>query len=167
MLRRIIFLIIATLLLSQCRTEMLTEDGPAVGEITFDPNIDNPDFYLCRPHRILPYYQVRTAYEGGNRAIKDFMLAHYIWKDSFAEENGFITIKFVVNCQGETDRFRILQIDRNYQDKEFPKALTEQLLNLTKELDRWVPGEKNDQKYDTYYYLNFKIVNGKIAEILP
>ena len=67
----------------------------------------------------------------------------------------------------QTDRFRILQIDHNYQEKEFPKALTEQLLTLTKALDRWVPGEKNGKKYDTYYYLNFKIVNGKIAEILP
>ena len=167
MLRRIIFLVITVLLLSQCRTEMLTEDGPAVGEIVFDPNIDNPDFYLCRPHRIVPYYQVRTTYQGGSKAIRDFIQDNYQYKDSFAEENGFITIKFVVNCQGETDRFRVLQIDRNYKEKEFPNDMKEQLLALTQKLDDWIPGERNDKKYDAYYYLNFKIVNGRITEILP
>ena len=84
-----------------------------------------------------------------------------------ARESGLIRIRFIVNCKGETGRFRVLAMNPDYQEKAFDESITSQLLTITKGLNGWKPKEFRGTVYDYYQYLIFKIQDGKIVKILP
>ena len=143
-----------------------------VGDIDFDPMTDNSDFKICGP-RIFQYYN----FEKGNFSLdKRIIRQHFVDKfkgiENGDDQNGAIIIRFIVNCEGETDRFRIFQIDTEMKETQFNEALTDQLLTLTRELKGWKPGEfqkirDREGKFAFYQYLTFKIRSGEIVDILP
>lgn len=73
----------------------------------------------------------------------------------------------MVNCNGETGRFRTEAMDFSYQPTELSEKTTQQLLNLTKMLKGWKVGTYQEKNRDYYQYLTFKIEEGQLAEILP
>ena len=86
--------------------------------------------------------------------------------------NGFVTIRFVVNCKGEKGNFEVLQMDDKYQTTNFDKALTDHLLDYIKPLTVWQLGYFQEDKekkkpYDYYGFITFKFNDGKIVEITP
>lgn len=154
-----------------------------VGDIPFNCATDNPDFELLDEHNILPFNNVYGFYIDGER----YRVLNY-FKDHFKMNptegaNGYITIRFIVNHKGETNRFRVYEMDNTYQEFHFPTVITEKLLALTKNLDGWqttldtefkryksVPTEQNGQikyAYDYYQYILFKMKDGQIETILP
>ena len=88
-------------------------------------------------------------------------------RESVKKESGLVRIRFIINCQGKTDRFRILSVDENYKAKEFDKNITEQLLQITKRLDGWKPKKYKEKEVNYYQYLIFKLVKGQLIEVLP
>jgi len=142
-----------------------------VGDIPFDAVIDNPDFKLCNESNIMQYYTKGTAntlatYQGEKIAIINHFRENY--KNPTLEgENGYLTIRFIVNCKGESDRFRVQEMDFKYQAKTFDTAIKNQLLVATKALKNWIPPSNNGQLYDFYQYLTFRIENGQIKKIMP
>jgi hypothetical protein len=146
-------------------SNQLLED---VGDIKFNPKTDKANFCLCHKDFIIQYYNFGTTYKGGSKAIKSFIYKQYQYWSAYNLITGIITIRFVVNCKGETDRFRVLQMDSNYQKVTFDKGLTKHLLKLCAKLNHWIPGKDNKGNiYDSYYYLNFQIVKGHILNITP
>lgn len=139
-----------------------------VGDIAFDPKTDKPDFYLCNDADILQYHNTGNAmeYKGEKLALVQAFEAAY-QPVAKSTENGLIRIRFVVNCKAETDRFRVMGMDENYQSKTFDSRITNQLLAITKQLNGWVPKTYKDKPVDYYQYLIFKIERGAIKEILP
>jgi hypothetical protein len=83
------------------------------------------------------------------------------------QNDGYVTIRFLVNCKAETGRFRLEQVNFDYQDKIFEGELVTQLLEKTKQLDGWLPGVREGLRCDYYKYLTFKIINNQIVDILP
>ncbi len=81
--------------------------------------------------------------------------------------NGFITIRFVVNCKGQTGNFEVYQTGDNYQIVKFEDKYIEQLLGFVKSLDGWKKAIYKDKNYDYYTYFAFKIEYGKVTEIVP
>ncbi|MDX1754292.1 MAG: hypothetical protein R3259_13955 [Salinimicrobium sediminis] len=73
----------------------------------------------------------------------------------------------MVNCEGKADRFRILQADKDYNEIEFDERITNQLLEITKGIESWKVMYGHEIPVDYYFYLIFKIKNGRITEILP
>lgn len=152
---------------SQQITDLRPKDGLAVGDIPFDPALDNADFTLCGG-AIQQYYAVSGGYKGGGKRLFGLLS-----RQSFpnpagsAGGSGYITVRFVVNCKGQTDRFRVLQVDRNYQSATFDSALVATVLGFTKGLTAWRPGEYQGAYYDYFQYLTFKITDGKVVDILP
>lgn len=139
-----------------------------VGDTTFDPKLDDPNFKLCNEHKAQQYYNFDKGlmYKGEKPAL----LAHFnkgFKPPKKSTETGFVTIRFIVNCEGKTGWFRVLGIDNAYQPKKFSAALVDQLLLLTKQLNGWLVGDYNGKVYDYYQYLTFKIQNGQLVEILP
>lgn len=140
-----------------------------VGDIKFNPETDNQDFKICYDKHIYQYFNFGNGleYKGEKFVIEK------VFKDKFVPENGnnetgLIRINFVVNCVGKTDRFRIISMDENYNEKVFSTAITEQLLAIAKTLDGWeIKKYNNEISIDYYQYLIFKIENGQIKEILP
>jgi len=140
-----------------------------VGDIAKDPSIDDPDFKACDSlGRAAQYFhkQKSFAYTGEKAAVIN------IFKSSFKplekeNQNGWIRIRFMVNCEGKTGRFRVLESDFNYEPFKFDSEITKKLLDITKGLNGWEPGMHEDHTYDYYQYLIFKIENGHLIEILP
>lgn len=139
-----------------------------VGDIKFDKELDNENFELCFDKHIFQYFNDSNGleYEGEKLAIENEFLKEFKTKYS-ANETGLIRINFVVNCKGQTDRFRLIAMDENYKEKEFDKTITEQLLKITKGLKGWKGKQKKGNNIDYYQYLIFKIENGQLKEILP
>lgn len=134
--------------------------------IEYEEITDKIELNLCNEDRIPQYYMVSTKYNGGKRAIKNKLLP-IIEKDriSFGTDNGNIAIRFIVNCNGEIGLFRAITINENLKETDFDKANIEFLISFVSQLDDWIVETKNDKKYDSYYFVNFKIRNGLITDI--
>lgn len=168
---KIIFYIIFLLpKLFSCQSEKAVTVYPNhVGDIIFDKNIDNPDFKRCMDKDYgIQYYDYNSnglQYQGEKIEIAQAL--EKLNLSSSKKTNGYVTIRFVVNCEGKTGLFRIQQMNENYTEENFDKGFIEKLLNFTKSLKGWTPGEMKGRKYDYYQYLTYKIADGKVSEILP
>lgn len=152
----------------QENSETKSEYPSYVGDIEFNAETDNKDFELCNAKRIFQYFNNSGGleYEGEKLVIEKEFAKKY--KPQITKnETGLIRINFVVNCKGKTDRFRIISMDENYNEKVFLKSITDQLLTITKNLNGWKAKKLKEKDIDYYQYLIFKIENGQLKEILP
>lgn len=139
-----------------------------VGAIAFDEKRDNPAFYLCDEKNIMEYYQVNPKYGEGLKSIR-------LYFEPFLNElnrvihfnTGLLTIRFIINCKGETDRFRVVGVDENYNPIMLTAELKHAFINRVENMDKWKPGFYANQYFDAYYTLSLKIKHGKIVDILP
>ncbi|UQB67709.1 hypothetical protein [Epilithonimonas zeae] len=141
-----------------------------VGNIVFDKNIDSPDFKRCMDKDYgIQYYSVNDSngllYKGEKFAIIQEL--EKLNLSSSKKTNGYITIRFVVNCEGKTGFFRVQQMNDNYLEENWDKDFSVKLLNFTKSLNGWIAKESRGTKLDYYQYLTYKITDGKVSEILP
>lgn len=142
-----------------------------VGDIVFDPALDKENFELCHPNQVYQYFNWGEGleYEGEFYEIQKSFDENY--RPEIAQkESGFVRIRFIVNCKGETDRFRWMSSGLDYQEKILDPSITDQLLRITKNLNGWKLKYYNENKeypIDYYQYLLFRIHNGEIEKILP
>ena len=163
----IIFITYSERSIAQTKLPLPNKLPKNVGDIAFDPKIDDRHFQVCYPEDIYQYYAAKTTYVGGAKAVKNFFFSHYKYERAFSTVTGYITIRFIVNCKGRTGWFRIQQLDDHYYKAQFNKKMVGALLNLIKKLDHWVPGKYNGVDCDSYYYLNFKLQGGRLIDITP
>jgi len=109
-----------------------------VGDIQFNTSTDNVNFKMCDENNIKQYYSRYSSdnpagYKGEKRNMEKPFLQNYKYPIS-KTQNGYITIRFIVNCYGESDRFRVEEMDFSYQSKKFNSKISSQLLNITKQL---------------------------------
>ena len=158
-----------------CQEQKITNSlyPSSIGNIEFNPDLDKKDFQLCNPKYDIQYYYWKkdANYEKDKGVIEKEFKEKYKPKN-VKKESGLIRIRFIINCKGETDRFRILSMDENYQVKSFDKSISDQLLQISKNLRGWIPKNFTSKtnevfSYDYYQYLIFKIKDGQITEILP
>ena len=95
-----------------------------VGDIYYNPKIDEANFKLCDEFRVLQYYNFGEGlqYKGEKIEIIEYFLSRYKAKN-IKNETGFVTIRFLVNCKGLTGRFRIEGMDYDFQKKEFDQKM--------------------------------------------
>jgi len=155
--------LIVGFLFSQCQST--AQDYPEkIGGIAFDPKLDDANFFLCNERFIPEGYQVDTIYEGEAWMVVEQLKAGFQYDERF-KGSGYVTVRFVVNCKGETGRYRVLQVDDHYQPTEFSEPLLNHLLLLTKGLKEWKAGEYRGQRFDSYEHIIFKIDEGRLALI--
>ena len=152
-----------------CAQKTETADYPAtIGDIQYDPALDDPGFKVCNVEQVLQYYQFGKGMQFQGEKIK--IVKYFKAKFKGGEikgESGYITIRFVVNCEGNTGRFRMQEMDVDYQPKQFATNISSGILELAKNLQGWTIGTYEGIPYDYYQYLTFKIEDGTIKEILP
>ncbi len=139
-----------------------------VGDSEFDSLQDDANFKLCSSEQnVIQYFNVGAAmeYEGEKPVLVRHFKENYQPVDT--EQSGLIRIRFVVNCNGETGRFRLTQSNFDYKEITFDQQITEQLLSLTKALNGWKTKFNEGQPADYYQYLIFKIQKGDLTEIMP
>lgn len=140
-----------------------------VEDISFDKNIDDPSFSACNGDQYIEQYfnnGEALQFEGGKRAIIDIFKREYIPTKS-KQFTGLVRIRFIVDCEGKTGRFRLLSMNYEYKRISAPKEITDQLMSITKRLNGWQTKFLEDHPIDYYQYLSFKIVKGEIIKILP
>lgn len=139
-----------------------------VGDTEFLAETDGEEFQPCHPDLAFQYYNFdqTTGFEGEKIAIDRYFRENYK-AENLRDESGYFTIRFIVNCEGKSGWFRTEAMDFSYQPTKFKSSISDQLLQLTRELDGWKVAMVEEEKYDYYQYLTFKIENGQLIEILP
>lgn len=139
-----------------------------VGDIAHDPEMDDEHFQPCHgDDLIFQYFNMRQGlqFEGEKIAIERYFAKNY--QPVETDQSGWVRVRFIVNCEGETGRFRVLESDENYKERPFDKRISDQLLKLSKNLNGWKIQSKDNQPIDYYQYLLFKIKKGKIENVMP
>lgn len=155
-------------LLFNCQTEKTESKYPyQVGDIEFDAKLDDPNFKVCNYPKVYQYYNFGDGfdYDGEKMTIIE-ELEKLNLKDSDSK-SGYITIRFIVNCEGKSGWFRLAEMDSNYQVIKFDSKFSASLLDFTKNLKGWKTKVAKEKNVDYYQYLTFKIKDGKVSEILP
>ncbi len=169
-----IFFLVATLMLSACKTEKggnnheesLDKYTHDVGYI--DPSTArlNNGFEVCDEDRIYQYYNPQEAsYSKGKNGIRKFIQENYI--NEGYTDSGYLTIRFVINCKGKTGRFVIHENDLDLNPTKLDSKLVEHIFNITSQLKDWNPNIIHGSPADSYMFLTYRIENGEIVEILP
>jgi hypothetical protein len=165
----VFFICYAQSLKGQIIESLEADKNQNVGDIRFDRNIDLPLFKTCSEKNIPQYYSVNGGYNGGRSEILRLAkkrLFHPTASGSNSTD-GFITIRFIVNCNGKSGRFRVLQVDKSYKTTQFDKTQVSAILKFTESLKDWKIGKNHQKPTDYYQYLTFVIQNGQTTDILP
>ncbi len=162
----ILFLVIFNMLFSQ--TENLNDTVKwYVGNIPFNKETDNPDF---KPgfHYITTYpaFHRGHMHKKGKAEVASYFIKNYI-SPTESDDSGYITVRFMINTEGNSGRFRMDQMDNNYKEYTFDASISNQIFELAKELKDWRKGKGYKYTFPYYQYLLFKIENGNITEIMP
>ena len=139
-----------------------------VGDIAFDPELDDPNFEVCNEKSTQQYYAFSNGfqYKGEKTKIREEVHAAYTAPND-ATQNGYITIRFMVNCKGQTGRFRVETMDRDFQPFQFKDESAAKLLKIVQSLKDWNIAYYEGKPFDYYQYFTFKINSGQIEAILP
>ncbi|MDO5617131.1 MAG: hypothetical protein Q4G16_13115 [Cruoricaptor ignavus] len=157
-------------ILFSCQSEKKISSYPKnIGDIEFDSKTDNPNFKLCFEKYIFQYFDESNELQKlkGEKIELDKIFFDNYKNLNLAGESGLIRIRFIVNCKGEADRFRLLEMDENYKPKMFDKKISNKLLQITKNINLWNPKVIQNHNVDYYQYLIFKIKDGNLIEIMP
>ncbi|WP_077399125.1 hypothetical protein [Cellulophaga omnivescoria] len=138
-----------------------------VGDIAYDSSIDDSSFVVCNEEQIFQYYSVGTSYEGERKAIREEIFTELENKNLvFGNKSGYITFRFIVNCNGQAGRYRFKEVDSHFLETSSKEDLINQLKVAVMKLNKWKAGTlNNDTPVDSYYQINFKIIEGKIEDI--
>lgn len=165
------------ILLSACSTEkktLIKAYPNAIGDIEYNPNIDG-DFERCGTfsksgHNSFSNSYYGTGglkYKGEMLAIKEHIHAHYK-SPKIKNQTGFLTVRFLVNCKGESGMFRIHSYDTDLQAINFDNNISNQLLQAIRNLKDWnILRLRDGNNYDYHQYITIKIVDSEIKEITP
>ena len=137
------------------------------GDIAYNATLDDSTFIVCNPKVVFQYYNTDSYYKQHKREIEHYFKSRFHPIVQSADQTGYLTIRFIINCSGKTGRFRMKELDANYQPHQFDAGISNQLLKLTKELQGWQPAVYKDVIYDSYQYITFKLKKGAIECVLP
>jgi len=130
---------------------------------------DDSDFELCNHEiRIADYYNSTPdgRYIHNKRAMLDTIYSN-LDKSKLIDQTGSLVFRFVVNCKGEAGRFIARGYDVNYQPMTFREETVQHLFSILQRLEEWRPVVIREEARDAYFYINIKIDNGEIIDILP
>jgi hypothetical protein len=167
-IRLIFVLLFGSVLLDACAQEKTTDYPDFVGDIAYVPDQDDVGFKVCNASNVAQYYNFGKGlqFNGEKSKIIKHFEKHYS-AAKFKGESGYIRVRFIVNCEGNAGRFRVQEMDLSLEPKTFGNGLAKELLKITGSLQGWGIATYEEQVFDYYQHLVFKIEDGKLTEILP
>ncbi|NJC26990.1 hypothetical protein [Neolewinella antarctica] len=140
-----------------------------VGDSQQDLSTDAESFTLCNDESAtMQYFNIGKGlkYTGGKQAIREAFRENFVARDTTT--SGWVRVRFIVNCRGESGRFRLLSADLTYAEMELDETLADDILAIVKSLDGWEPMVTDGgDSLDYYQYITVKLVDGEIKELLP
>jgi hypothetical protein len=137
----------------------------SVGEIAFDPKRDDPRFKMCNANWVWQGYQLKTKMDETPLLVAREFKSQFQTRDEWKNESGLIRVRFLVNCNGQTDRFRLLELDFDLNEKKFSESLSAHVLNIAKSI-QWPTRRANQQTVDYYHHFSIRIVDGELVDIV-
>ena len=129
-------------------------------------NENTQKFELCAGKK-RPYYHPTLEYQGGFYKIKKHYYSQYKTTE-FPNNTGIVKIRFDINCKGKAGNYFLETYSLDYKNITINKNSTEQLLNLTKNLNDWLPAYDEDgERVNSHKFFAFKIIDGVLIDILP
>ena len=142
----------------------------SVGDIAFDPKTDDPNFKLCRPDWVWQNHWVKNKMDETSLVVDKEFRSKFKTRDEWKNENGLIRIRFVVNCEGKADRYRLLELDFDTKPKHFSESLKKHLTDITRSIPwpaRRAYSQNGDQQtVDYYHYFSVRITNGQLTDVV-
>jgi len=139
--------------------------GQNVGDIAFDASTDDPKFQLCNPNWVLQGYQLKTKMDETSLIVAKEFTTKFQSKEEWKNESGLIRIRFIVNCSGVADRFRLLELDPDLKERQFNKDLSAQVLRIAKGIP-WPVRRAHQQTVDYYHHVSVWITNGRLTDVV-
>jgi hypothetical protein len=153
-----------------------------VGDISFDPAIDDTSFHLHDSTHVWQYYNSAAYWLDHKDSITRFIRSRYhppvdpanpadpanaTDAANAANQDGWLTIRFIINTEGRTGRFRLFEMDSTYQPIQFDPRISGALLAAIRDWPGWTPAHYKELRFDTYQYLTFRLRRGRITTISP
>jgi hypothetical protein len=137
----------------------------SIGHIDPATALGNKDFETCSD-MIFEYYNAEPdgGYKYGKNILRDSVKRKYTYAGN---DSGYLTFRFVVNCNGLAGRYQIVENDLDLKPKKFNQELVQHLFTITQELKDWKQLVWEKESRDYYMYITYKIRDGQIIEILP
>lgn len=132
-----------------------------IGDTTFNSELDNPNFNFCDTSNVL-HKRAYVKYSGGTRSLEDDIIAQYKIKPEYKAFNGYFIVRFAVNCNDETGRFRWEIVNPDFEETTCPKLLENDIIDILKALQKWNHPIYEGKDYDGYTNIIVKIENGNI-----
>jgi len=104
-------------------------------------------------------------YPNGKNGFRNYINSTY--ENRGYDDSGYLNIRFIINCKGETGRFVIHENNLDLEPHAFNGDLKNQLFQLTSEIKGWQPIFLWEDDRDSYMYVSFRIEHGEITEIIP
>lgn len=134
-----------------------------IGDTPYNPKLDNKNFKFCDSANVL-HKRALVSYTGGNRVLEKDLIENYKYLPEFKGFSGFFIVRFVVNCQNKTGRFRMEILDEKFQKIDCSEKLENHILSISKGLSKWNHALYKGKDYDCYRFITIKLKNGKIQQ---
>lgn len=157
--------IAAIVLIYGCQTAKDTQQlyENQIGDTPFNQSLDNSNFKFCDSTNVL-HKRAYIRYTGGEKALEEEFIEKYIFQTEHKNFSGYFIIRFAVNCDNQTDRFRMQILNANFKKTNCPKKLEDHILSISKSLKNWNHAFYRGEDYDGYRFINIKMENGKIVK---
>jgi hypothetical protein len=137
----------------------------AIGAIEFDPKRDDAKFKMCNAGWVWQGYQLKTKMDETPLVVLREFKSQFQPKDEWKNESGLIRIRFLVNCNGQVDRFRLLELDFDLNEKKFSESLSTHVLAIARSM-HWPTRRAQQQTVDYYHHFSVRIVDGQLVDII-
>lgn len=136
-----------------------------LGYIPYDAKLDKPDFLVCDSTNIRSGRN-RLQYPSGRNKFRKDITSKYLYKSDYKDFSGYIVVRFVVNCKGESGRYRAESLNLDFSPSDAPSDLLQYAITLVKSLDHWTKSTAYDIETEYSKFINLKISNGKIEHVV-
>ncbi len=125
------------------------------------------DFQVCDDY-IYDYYNgdPDAGPVGGKRRLS-LWLEDKLDKRLLADQSGYLTFRFVINCEGDAGYFITEEASLDFAVKQFPDQLIQHVYEQLKAFDNWEPTTIREEVADAYAYVTLKLEDGELVDILP
>jgi hypothetical protein len=134
-------------------------------EIAPDAELDDPEFYLCSDTGMV-HSRIALSYEGGFWQLDAECFVALAQSEERYTYDGLVLVRFIINCEKVTGRFRFQTMDAGFVHQECPDALQAEIKDCAAKLDKWTFIREENRGMDHSKFLNFKFENGKFLLII-
>jgi hypothetical protein len=108
-----------------------------------------------------------VGYQGNTPAIQEIFDLYFSKKPEYRDYSGYVMVRFVLSCKDEAGMFRAEACDDSFREIDCPETLRNDLIAIVKKLKGWKHAVYEQNDFDAYMCLTFKMSKGKILQILP